>query len=319
MTRQPRYKFLFPTLPINGGVDMLAIQYDTPPEIPPPQEIERGSRWSAEPSPSRRSRSRSNSRHASPVPRHRNNERHGRDRSAEARSEDRPSRRHSRRRSPRCIPPGKEEHDLRNHPSGRRHSPPDGVQDILRNDHSRPRGMSVREASGSAVVVENQSTGSPGQHHRRGNQKGKEQVTENMGEFVPATNAPKMSVPRGDDVAGILAVSEASVTRLIDGPLEGSGGEVVNYVDKVDGGSSANSLASRKRLGGLEVHARNRTLSESVQAYLCRPTAPRYATQTRGDGQPVRASDTGTTDGRRPALLLRLTDGPTDPDVGKIP
>ncbi|KAG8215641.1 hypothetical protein J3R82DRAFT_7511 [Butyriboletus roseoflavus] len=283
-------------------------QYDTPPEISPSQELERGRRWSAERSPSRRSRSKSNSRYRPPLLRRENGvihspaPRHGRDNSAEGRCEDRPTRRHSRNRSPRSIPPDREDRDPRNHPSGRRHSPPNGRQDFLRNVHSQPGGMSYSEASSSAILAENEDN------------KEKSQVTE----ILPTTDAPEMSAPQGGDSAAVLAVDH------ID---EGTGND---YVDKVRDGSSANPQPSRKRSAGLSVHVhpRNRTLSESVQAYLSRPFVPRYPTKKHsvaGDEQPTRVSNTGTAvTGRsatdtRPSLLLRLTDGLADPDTGKLP
>lgn len=114
-------------------------QYDTPPGIAPPEEIQRGNRWRAERSPSRRSRSpRSHSRHRSPVPHRDGNAIHDRDRSAER--GDRPR----RRRSPRP-----DDH-LRNHPSDRRHSPRGGIQDRLRNGPPHGRGTSAPEGSRSA-------------------------------------------------------------------------------------------------------------------------------------------------------------------------
>ncbi|KAH0835477.1 hypothetical protein J3R83DRAFT_9142 [Lanmaoa asiatica] len=295
-------------------------QYDTPPEISPPREIERGSRWSAERSPSRRSRPQSHPRDQSSI--HLPAARHGRGSSAEARREDEPSSGHSRNRSPRSIMPDREDHDPRNHPSSRRHSPRDGVQGILRNCGHSGR-MSHPEASSSVVLAENQDNNFPVQPHSRGDDKGKGQATENTDEPVPATDATKMSALQGDDSA---AVGEAGVTRFINGPLEGTGDD---YVDKARDGSSANPQPSRKRSAGLSVHIhpRNRTLPESVQAYLSRPAAPWHPTKkpsVLGDEQPKHVSDTGaisrsTTDARS-SLLLRLTDGaPSDPDIGKLP
>lgn len=300
------------------------IQYDTPPEISLPQETERGRRWSAERSPSRRSRSQSNSRHRSPVP-HRENgviyssaARHGRDSSAEARREDRPSRRHSRNQSPRSIPSDRADDDPRNHPSGRRHSPLDGVQVILRNDYSQPG----PEASNSAVPAENQDNNLSVQPHFPGNEKGKSQATENtVQQFVPATTVQNLSAPPRGDSAAALAVGQADMTHLIDGTGD-------DCADKVRDGSSANPQPSRKRSAGLSVHVhpRNRTLSESIQAYLSRPAALQHTTKkpsVPGDERPTRASNPGPTSrpatGTRPSLLLRLTDGPTSPDMGKLP
>jgi len=129
-----------------------------------------------------------------------------------------------------------------------------------------------------------------------------------MVEITAATDAVKSSDP-----AAALAAHEAGVTRLIDGPPEETGDEVADDVDNVRGGSSANPQPSRKRLAGLSirVHPRNRTLSESVQAYLTRSAAPRYPPK-----KPSVSGDEWSTTGTRPTLLLPLTDGPTGPDTG---
>jgi hypothetical protein len=235
--------------------------------------------------------------------------RHDRDSSAETGLEDNPNYRQGPNQSPRRAPHRREEHDPRNEPSG--HSPPDGVQGTLRNDHSGE--VSYPKASSSAVVAENQDNHFPVQPQFRGDGKGKSQGTNDLEHIVPETDAPKMSASQGDNSS---AAGEAGVTHLIDRPLEGAGDEVANYVDKV-GGSSANPQSPRKRSAGLSVHPRNRTLSESVQAYLSRPVAPRYLPKkppVSGDEQPA-ATGSATADTRR-SLLLRLTDGP---DVGKLP
>ena len=134
-----------------------------------------------------------------------------------------------------------------------------------------------------------------------------------MEDVVSETEPPKMSAPQGDD---LIAAGEADVTHHIDAPLEGTGDEVAHYVDNVGCGSSANPHPPRKRSAGSSVHPRNRTLSESVQAYLSRPAVPRYRYLPKkpSDEQPT-ATGSPTTD-TRPSLLLRLTDGP---DVGKLP
>lgn len=300
--------------------DSLIIQYDTPPEISPPREIERGRRWSAEPSPSRRSRSRSHSSYQPAVRRRENNSRHsptprhGRDSSAEARRDDRPNHGNSPNRSPR----GREDHNSRNRSSPRRHSPPDGVQAILRNERSD--GVSYPEASSSAIQAEMQNYDFPVRPPPGDGENGNGQLTEIAEEIAATTDITQLSDPQGDDSAALLAANEAGVTRLINGPLEGTGDKVADYVDDVGGGSSANPRSSRKRSAGWNVHVhRNRTLSESIQAYLSRPTAPWHPPKKHHpvsrDERPTGTLDAGRTD-TRPRLLLRLTDGPP---LGKLP
>ena len=226
----------------------------------------------------------------------------------EARRDDKPNR-HGSNRPPRRISHRRE--DPCNHLSGTRHSPPDSVQGILRNGHSG--GMPYPKTSSSAVLAEIQDDDSPVQPHSRGDEKGNSQATNDMEDVVSETDPPKMSAPQGDD---LIAAGEADVTHHIDAPLEGTGDEVAHYVDNVGCGSSANPHPPRKRSAGSSVHPRNRTLSESVQAYLSRPAVPRYRYLPKklSDEQPT-ATGSPTTD-TRPSLLLRLTDGP---DVGKLP
>ena len=174
--------------------------------------------------------------------------------------------------------------------------------------------MSYPKASS---VAETQDNHFPVQPHFRDDEKGNGQATNNMEDIVPETDPQKLSASQGDDSA---ADGEAGVTRLIDGPLEGTGDSVANYVDNV-GVSSANPQPPRKRSAGSSVHPRNRTLSESVQAYLLRPVAPRYlpkkASVVSGDEQPT-ATGSSTADMR--PNLLRLTDEPdSDIDIGKLP
>ena len=293
-------------------VNTPVIQYDTPPEISLPREIERGRRWSAEPSPSRRSRSPDQS----PVPRRENgalrspNARHRRDVSAEARQ-------NSRLANP--SPRGREDHGSRNHPSDRRHSPSDGVQGILRNEHSGR--VSFLAASQTIVRVENQDNDFPVQlqlGELRGDEKGKGLAKEDMEDIVAATDTPKLGAPRGDESTTSLAACEVDVTRLTDTPPQVTSDEVADYVDDVgaSGGSAANPLPSRKRSAGLSVHPRNRTLSASVQAYLSRPAARRHPPTkpptVSGDEQPTQTSDAGT-------RLRRFPDGPTGPTLGESP
>ncbi|KAG9312402.1 hypothetical protein JVU11DRAFT_6783 [Chiua virens] len=270
-------------------------QYDTPPEISPPRDIDTGNRWSAGPS---RSRSRSNSRCLSPAPYRENNGRNVRNSSAEVSREAESSRRHSRGRSPRSTTPGRED---RIHSCDRSLSSPGGVRDsLLRHDNSHPRGVSCPDTSSSAVVAEN----SPFPPHFRDDKKGNDQA-------VPAADTPKLNVPRDDRSAAALIVGMARVARSI----EGTGDESANYVDNVSvsGGSAANSQQSRERSTGVgaRVRHRHRTLSESVQAYLSRP-ATRHPPRNP-ISKPARPVADGST---RPSLFLRLSDGPLDPDVG---
>lgn len=246
--------------------------------------------------------------------------RHGADSSAEARREGRPSRRHNRNRSPRSIPPDREDHECRNQLSGKGRGPLDGVQDILRNGHSHA-GISYPEAaelaSSSAAPAENEDDNSPVQPHFPSNEKEKSEVREKMEQSVP-TSAAKMSAPQSGDSAAALVVGEAGVTRLIDGPLART------YVDKVRADSSANPQPSRKRSDGLNVHVhpRNRTLSESVQAYLSRPVATQHPTKKSsvlGDAQSFTVKNSKSATDTHPGLLLRPMDGPTSPDMGKLP
>ncbi|KAI9463176.1 hypothetical protein HD554DRAFT_1421650 [Boletus coccyginus] len=228
--------------------------------------------------------------------------RHGTDDSAaDQREHDGPNYIHSPSRSPH----GQQDHDSRNRPSSRRHSPPHGVHGILLNGHSG----SYPDASSSAVPAENWGNNFRVQSRLRGEEKGNSQAVENRMEIAAATDAAKSSAPKGDNSAATLDAREASTTRLIDGPPE-TGDEVADDVAHVRGGSSANPPPSRKRLG-VHVHPRNRTLSESVQAYLTRPAVPRYPPK-----KPSVSGDEWSTTGTHPALLLRLTDGPTGPDIG---
>lgn len=179
--------------------------------------------------------------------------------------------------------------------------------------------MSYSEASTSAVLVENEDNDSAVEPRFQGDKKGKSQVTEIIKESLPATGAPRTNAPQGDDSAAVLAFGEAEVTHLIDEWISD------DYVDNNRDGSSANPQLSRKRPTGLSVHVhpRNRTLSESVQAYLSRPAVPRPPTKKPSvswDEQPRRTSDAGRpTTNTLPSLLLRLTDGPTDPDIDRLP
>ncbi|KAF8553115.1 hypothetical protein OG21DRAFT_1279067 [Imleria badia] len=184
--------------------------------------------------------------------------------------------------------------------------------------------MSYPEASHAAVLADTQDNDlfvQPLLRKFRGDEKGKGQTKKDMEKNVAATDTPKLSAPQGDDSVTSLAASEAGVTHLIDTPLQGTGDEVADYVDNVGGGSAANPLnqPSRKRSAGLSVHPRNRTLSASVQAYLSQPRHPHKKPPTvLGDEQPTRTSNAGTMD-THPRLLLRLTDGPTRPTLGKCP
>lgn len=112
----------------------------------------------------------------------------------------------------------------------------------------------------------------------------------NVPVVVPAPN-----ILRGDDVAA----DDLRVTGRLIARQEGAGGASAqcHYVDKVlpDGGSSANCRTSRKRLAGMDVEPRNRTLSECVQGYLfgVRPAAASTGTRTsrkRGEGSEVERS-----------------------------